>query len=214
VRPAGPDAALRLERLTGTGVRDCRGIGGQHGVRHYRAELTDGRAVFAKISAGAPDGGDGPAAGAAEAGRGAGGDPAGFEAEARGLRWLGEAGAVPVPEVVAWDAAALVISWIPEEAPGQQAAERFGRDLARLHTAGAGAFGAPWAGSIAGLPLGNDAGTSWPEWYGTHRLLPYARRARDAGFFTAEDVRLIETVAARAAGLAGPPEPPARIHGD
>ncbi len=225
MRPAGPDPALRLERLTGTAVRDCRAIGGQHGVRHYRAELTDGRAVFAKISAGAPDGGDGPAAGArdggdgsaagaAEARRGPGGGPAGFEAEARGLRWLGEAGAAPVPEVVAWDAAALVISWIPEEAPGQQAAERFGRDLARLHAAGAETFGAPWAGSIAGLPLSNDAGTSWPEWYGTHRLLPYARRARDAGFLTAEDVRLIETVAARAAGLAGPPEPPARIHGD
>src|SRR5581483_1808216 len=108
VRPAGPDPALRLERLTGTAVRDCRAIGGQHGVRHYRAELTDGRAVFAKISAGAPDGGDGAAA----ARRGPGGGPAGFEAEARGLRWLGEAGAAPVPEVVAWDAAALVISWI------------------------------------------------------------------------------------------------------
>ncbi|HEY7013601.1 MAG TPA: fructosamine kinase family protein [Streptosporangiaceae bacterium] len=203
MRRAGTDAALRLERLTGTGVRDCRGIGGQHGVRHYRAELTDGRAVFAKISGDAADGGDGPA-----------GDPAGFEAEARGLGWLGEAGAVPVPEVVAWDAAALVISWVPEQAPGQQAAERFGQDLARLHTAGAETFGAPWAGSIAGLPLSNDAGTSWPEWYGTHRLLPYARRARDAGFLTAEDVRLIESVAARAASLAGPPEPPARIHGD
>jgi fructosamine-3-kinase len=231
VRRAGPDAAQRLERLTGTGVRDCRGIGGQHGVRHYRAELTDGRAVFAKISVDAPAGGDGAAAGAAGAGRGPdgrdgaaasaagagrgpGGDPAGFEAEARGLRWLGEAGAVPVPEVVAWDAAALVISWVPEQAPGQRAAERFGRDLARLHAAGAEAFGAPWAGSIAGLPLSNEAGTSWPEWYGTHRLLPYARRARDAGFLSAEDVRLIETVAARAPGLAGPPEPPARIHGD
>lgn len=222
MRPAGPDAALRLERLTGTGVRDCRGIGGQHGVRHYRAELTDGRAVFAKIAGDAPGGtGGAPGRGAAahapgdaDAEGAPGGGPAGFEAEARGLRWLGEAGAAPVPEVVAWDAAALVIFWIPEEAPGQQAAERFGRDLARLHAAGAETFGAPWAGSIAGLPLSNDAGTSWPEWYGTHRLLPYARRARDAGFLTAEDVRLIETVAARAAGLAGPPEPPARIHGD
>jgi fructosamine-3-kinase len=187
------DAKLRLERLLGTGVRDCRGIGGQHGVRHVRATLADGRTVFAKLAADAR---------------------AGFEAEARGLRWLGEAGAVPVPEVVGWDEAALVISWVPAEAPARQAAERFGRDLARLHAAGAEAFGAPWPGSIAGLPLGNAAGDSWPEWYGTHRLLPFARRARDAGSLASADVRLIETVAARAPDLAGPAEPPSRIHGD
>ncbi len=193
-----PDARLRLERLLGTDVRECRGIGGQHGVRHCRATLADGRTVFAKL---------------AEDTR------AGIDAEARGLRWLAEAGAVPVPEVLGWDQAALVISWVPAEAPARQgaarqAAERFGRDLARLHAAGAVAFGAPWTGTIAGLPLGNDAGDSWPEWYGTHRLLPYARRARDAGLLTSADVRLIETVAARAPDLAGPAEPPSRIHGD
>ena len=190
------DAKLRLERLLGTGVRDCRGIGGQHGVRHVRATLADGRTVFAKLAENAR-----------------GGD-AGFEPEALGLRWLSEAGAVPMPELVGWDEAALVISWVPAEAPARQAAERFGRDLARLHAAGARAFGAPWPGSIAGLPLGNDAGDSWPEWYGTQRLLPFARRARDAGSLTSPDVRLIETVAARAPDLAGPAEPPSRIHGD
>jgi fructosamine-3-kinase len=146
-------------------------MGGQHGVRHYRAVLAGGQVVFAKI---APD-----AMGGADA-------PGGFAAEARGLRWLGEAGAVPVPGVIGWDEAALVVSWVPEEAASRPAAERFGRDLARMHAAGAGAFGAPWAGSIAGLPLANDAaGDSWPGWYGTHRLLPYARRARDAGFLAA-----------------------------
>ena len=197
-----PDVTLRLERVLGTAVRDCRGIGGQHGVRHCRVTLADGRTAFAKL------------AGAAAGSEAAGFAAAQFAAEARGLRWLGEAGAVPVPEVLGWDEAALVISWVPEEAPARQAAERFGRDLARLHAAGAATFGAPWPGSIAGLPLRNDAGTSWPEWYATQRLLPYARRARDAGSLTSADVRLIEAVAARASGLAGPAEPPSRIHGD
>jgi len=141
----GPDASLRLERLLGAGVRECRGLSGQHGVRHCRATLDDGRVVFAKIA--------GAAAGGA----------AGFEAEARGLRWLGEAGAVPVPEVAGWDEAALVISWLPQEAPSRPAAERFGHDLAQMHAAGAQAYGAPWPGVIAGLPLGNDPGDSWPE---------------------------------------------------
>jgi fructosamine-3-kinase len=188
-------------------VRDCHGLGGQHGVRHVRATLADGRAVFAKLApAGAGNAG-------ADAGAGDTGRP-GFEAEARGLRWLGEAGAVPVPEVAAWDEVTLVISWVPEEAPDATAAEQFGRDLARLHSAGAGAFGAPWPGVIAGLPLPNDAGDSWPEWYAAHRLLPFARRAADARLLDPRDVRLVETVAARAAGLAGPAEPPSRIHGD
>jgi fructosamine-3-kinase len=83
-----------------------------------------------------------------------------------------------------------------------------------MHAAGAEAYGAPWRGFIAGLPLGNDPGGSWPEWYAAERLLPFARRARDAGSLTPADVRLVETVAARAADLAGPAEAPSRIHGD
>jgi fructosamine-3-kinase len=184
-------------------VRDCRDLGGQFGVRHVRATLADGRAVFAKLAGG-------------QAGRRR--EP-GFEAEARGLRWLAEAGAVPVPEVVGWDQNTLVIAWVAEGTPDATAAEQFGRDLARLHAAGADAFGAPWPGVIAGLPLGNDppgpgAASSWPEWYAGQRLLPFARRAADAGSLSADDVRLVETVAARAASLAGPAEPPSRIHGD
>ena len=190
-----PGARLRLEQLLRTPVRECRGLGGAHGVSHVRATLADGRVLFAKL-----------------AGRGAG--EAGFEAEARGLGWLAEAEAVPVPEVAGWDATALAIAWVPEEAPDGRAAEQFGRDLARMHMSGAPAFGAPWRGVIAGLPLGNDTSQSWPEWYAQHRLLPYARRAADDGWLTPADVRLVETVAERAADLAGPAEPPSRIHGD
>jgi fructosamine-3-kinase len=191
------DVPLRLERLLGTGVRECRDLGGQHGVLHCRATLADGRVVFAKI-----------------AGAGGAGSSAGFEAEARGLRWLAEANAAPLPEVAGWDEAVLVISWLPGQAPSRQAAERFGRDLARMHAAGAPAFGAPWPGFIAGLPLRNEAGDSWPEWYSAERLLPYAHRARDAGSLSPADVRLVEAVAARASDLAGPAEAPSRIHGD
>ncbi len=189
------DPGVRLERLLGTQVRDCRVIGGQFGVRHYRATLADGRVVFAKIAGGRA------------------GDP-GFGAEARGLRWLGEADAAPVPDVLGWDDGALIISWLPSQAPDRNAAERFGRDLACLHTAGADAYGAPWPGVIAGLPLDNEAGHSWPEWFAARRLLPFARRARDAGSLNSADVRLVESVADRIGELAGPAEAPARIHGD
>jgi fructosamine-3-kinase len=138
----------------------------------------------------------------------------GFAAEAASLRWLAQAGAVPVPGVLASDEACLVIDWIEIGSPARRAADRFGRELASLHMAGADQFGAPWPGVIAGLPLPNARADSWPEWFAANRLLPYVRIARDAGTFGAADTRLIESAAARSPELAGPAEPPSRIHGD
>ena len=229
---AAGGVAAQLGELLGARLLDCRSLGGQHGAGHYRCVLADGRVAFAKVA--------GPQLSAARAG---------FGAEARGLSWLGEAGAVPVPEVLGWDDGALVISWVQAERADRRAAGRFGRELALLHAAGAAGYGAPWPGTIAGLPLPNEAlpagarpsaaqpagarpnearpagaepggvrpegaGESWPEWYAAQRLLPYLRLAVDAGTFSAADAQLVETVAARAAELAGPAEPPSRIHGD
>jgi fructosamine-3-kinase len=190
--------AQRLARLTGTGVSDLRPIGGQHQFRHHRATLADGRVVFVKVAAG-------------ELG-------AALAAEARGLGWLGGARAVPVPDVLGWDESVLVISWVPAGPADPAGAERFGRELAAMHAAGAEAFGAPWPGFIASLPLPNDAPTGdpggWPGWYASRRLLPFLRRAADGGALQPAQVRDVEAVVARIGELAGPPEPPSRIHGD
>jgi fructosamine-3-kinase len=115
--------------------------------------------------------------------------------QANGLRWLAEAGSVPVPEVISVDADMLVIEMLPPGAPTGAAARELGAGLARLHAAGAPSFGAPWPGSIAGLPLPNDAGTEWAAWYAEHRILPYVRMARDRGGLRAADASLAETVA-------------------
>jgi fructosamine-3-kinase len=188
----------RLERLLGSGVLAAQSIGGGHGVLHYRLTLSGGRSAFAKI----------------QDQNSAGNDVASFAAEAHSLRWLCEAGAAPVPAVLASDAACLVTDWIDAGRPTPAAAATFGRELAGLHAAGAGRFGASWPGVIAGLPLPDDEAGGWPDWYAANRLLPYARIARDAGTLSWADVRLIEAAAARSAELAGPPEPPSRIHGD
>lgn len=206
--------AARLERLAGQPVSEIRAIGGGHGVRHYRARLADGRELFVKAAADI-------ASRSATAGP-TGADPAGrlsavgqaLAAEAMGLRWLGEAGAVPVPELIFRDNGLLALIWLTQGAADRGAAERFGRDLARLHAAGSSRFGAPWTGFIASLPLSNDQADSWPQWYAEHRLAPYARLARDTGTFGPADVALIETVTGRIGELAGPAEPPSRIHGD
>ena len=112
--------------------------GAQHQWAHYQVTLADGRLAFAKAAR-----------------EDLGGV---FEAEARGLRWLADAHAVPLPEVLGWDTATLAVTWLPQQAPDQHAAEQFGRDLAVLHASGAERFGTPWPGFIATLPLGDRSG--------------------------------------------------------
>lgn len=93
------------------------------------------------------------------------------------------------------------------------AAERFGRELALLHGDRPEWFGAPWTGWIASLPLPNtQAEGPWSRWYAEQRLEPYLPGA--AAHLGADGIRLVECVIGRIDDLAGPAEPPSRIHGD
>ncbi|MET8761010.1 fructosamine kinase family protein [Lentzea sp. NPDC004782] len=135
--------------------------------------------------------------------------PQATAAEAAGLRWLRVPGGPPVPFVHSCDDGLLVIDEIPHGTPNLQAAVTFGRRLATLHLAGAPAFGAPPPGgpreaTIGAAPMRNEPAPSWPEWFASQRIEPYASQA-------GIDVR---EVCARIGDLAGPPEPPARLHGD
>ncbi|MEU4642109.1 fructosamine kinase family protein [Micromonospora sp. NPDC023814] len=164
-----------------------------------RLTLDDGHSVFAKTW---PEG----------SGRSL---PEGFfAAEAAGLRWLREAGAVAVPEVVVALPELLALDWVEPGEPTPEAAERFGRELAGLHRAGAPAFGAEWAGFIGALPQDNtpDDGP-WSRWFAERRLVPYLRRSVDGGALTGAEAGLVEEVVDRI-GEFGGDEPPARIHGD
>jgi len=197
-----PPLPERISDLLGVQVTQTRDAGGQHGYRHVTGTLADGRSFFAKVA---------PGAGGAVA--------AAFAAEANGLRWIAAAdGGPPVPEVIGVSPEFLVIELLQpltRERTPAQAARRFGADLARMHAAGAPSFGAPWPGYIASLPLDNTPfNADWGSWYAQRRLLPYLRRARDAGAVSRAEVSLVESVIDRIGELAGPPEPPSRIHGD
>jgi fructosamine-3-kinase len=147
------------------------------------------------------------------------GEPSAIAAEAAGLRWLAEPGVVAVPEVLGTAEGRMVSARVPGGRAGAGAAERFGRDLAALHAAGAAAFGAPPPGGPVHAWIGearmvNETGHDWSSWYAEHRVLPYARQAREQGTFSADDVALVERACARFDEVAGPPEAPARLHGD
>jgi fructosamine-3-kinase len=140
--------------------------------------------------------------------------PGFFAAEAAGLRWLAEAGAAPVPEVVAALDGLLALQWVEAGPPTAAAARRFGRELAALHRAGAPAFGADWPGYIGRLPQDNSAHAGpWGPWFAARRLEPHLRTSADRGALAPADVALVEQVLARIDQYGGG-EPPARIHGD
>jgi fructosamine-3-kinase len=124
------------------------------------------------------------------------------EYEAEGLRWLGEPGHLRVPEILEVTAERLVLERISGDVPLDQ--EAFGRGLALTHAAGADGFG--WRRPIrfGRLSIPNDARPDFPSFYADCRLRPLAGPYAE----------LIERVIARLPALAGPPEPPARVHGD
>jgi len=217
------DLAARIGALLGVDVTVLHAVGTQHGYRHLTARLADGREAFVKVGAepGAqPDTEPGAQPGAEPGAKQA----TAFAAEANGLRWLAAAaladgGAAAVPEVLGVDDSMLVIELLPPGRPSPRAARDFGADLARTHAAGAPRFGAPWTGFIASVPLDNtpldDAGdTDWGTWYAARRIIPFLRLARDNGALSRDDTRLVESVIERIGELAGPPEPPSRVHGD
>ncbi|WP_380163885.1 fructosamine kinase family protein [Jannaschia sp. R86511] len=148
--------------------------------------------------------------------------PGYFAVEAAGLRWLAAADGVDVVQPLRVAEDALVLPRLPEVTPTAQAAEQLGRGLARTHAAGAAQHGTGpdgWQGDgyIGPLVLPLRTGTAWGPWFAEFRLLPYLRSAHDAGVVTeAESAtvsRLLDRLVADP-GLAGDPEPPARLHGD
>ncbi|HEY8584421.1 MAG TPA: fructosamine kinase family protein [Capillimicrobium sp.] len=160
----------------------------------WRVELADGRRLFVKHRPGAP--------------------PEEYAAEAAGLAWLAQAGALRVPSVIGVSARALALAWVE---PGRLSAageEELGRGLAALHAAGAPAFGGERPLRLGAVVLPNDPSDDWPTFYARQRLAPLvaAARARDA--LSAGGAAAVERVGERIADLAGPPEPPARLHGD
>jgi len=138
-----------------------------------------------------------------------------FESEARGLRWLAEAGpdGVGVAEVLGVAEDCLVVRWVEQGRSSPEAASELGRGLAATHAAAPATYGAEQDGFIGKLPLPNRPAPTWAEFYATRRVLPYLKLASDRGAATPEQVAAVEAVVRRLPDLV-PEEGPARIHGD
>lgn len=127
--------------------------------------------------------------------------------EAAGLRWLGEpqtSGGVRVAEVISVSPRRLEIARITPGRPSADAAQRFGRALARTHAAGAPWWGCPPPGWTGELHMGRSktplvdhthAPATWGEFYAEHRIAVFARDLRDAGRIGTADLRMLDELA-------------------
>ena len=187
-----------LAAAAGAGVERAEAVAGGDVNRALRAELDDGRTVFVKHRDGAPAGM--------------------YRAEAEGLRWLAEAEAIRIPEVVALaddaEPRLLALEWIDRGARGAGHDEALGRGLAALHAAGAPCFGLAEDNFIADIPQPNGPLPTWAAFHAERRVLHLGRRAVGAGLLPAGAGEKLERLAARMPELCGPEEPPARLHGD
>jgi fructosamine-3-kinase len=189
------------------GASNVRRVGGGDINEAFHVALADGREAFVKTRADAA--------------------PGEYAAEAEGLKWLAEPGALRTPDVLDVDEHYLALEWIePGRSGGLDAAgaEELGRGLAATHVAGAQCFG--WDAGEGGtaeltpssgfgsLRLSNEQSEDWPSFYAERRLRPLARLARERDALSAAGSDAVERVCERLQELCGPAEPPSRLHGD
>ncbi len=188
--------AQAVAAALGTAVQATRPLSGGDVAQAFRMELETGETVFAKTKAGAA--------------------PEFFDTEARGLRWLRDADALAVPEVLAVgsDTPLLVLEWIDETARRPSSDADFGRALAALHQAGAPSFGREDRRPTGSRGLPNEPADTWAEFYAEGRLLPLARLAADTEALPAATIAGLEAVAGRLRDFGAADEAPARLHGD
>ena len=186
--------ADRAEQILGSAVVSTTPVAGGDVCTSTRLRLSDGSSALIKTRPHAPEGF--------------------FEAEARGLRWLAEPGVAEVAEVLGVTDDCLVLRWIEPTRPTPESAAALGRMLALLHNSGADTFGADSDGFIGSLPLPNKPAATWPEFFAVRRILPYLKLAADRERIDSAGVEAVESVVRRIVDLAGPEEPPARLHGD
>jgi fructosamine-3-kinase len=176
------------------GATNARRVGGGDINEAWRVTLADGRDAFVKTR---PDA-----------------SPGEYATEARGLQWLAEPGALRTPRVLEVADDHLVLEWVGQGSLSVEGAGELGRGLALTHAAGAAAFGDAADGGFGSLRLPNDPTPDWPTFYAERRLHPLARIARECGALSAAGAHAVEALCERLPDLAGPPEPPARLHGD
>jgi fructosamine-3-kinase len=200
-----PALVATLESTLGRPIEHATRVNGGDINDAYRVTFKGAQRVFVKTHARAP--------------------AAMFTAEATGLRWLAEAQALSVPDVLAVGALGeanhdateggfLVLPWLERGRPVARFDEHLGQRLAQLHRYGRTTFGFDSDNYIGRLVQRNHPWPSFSEFYLHERLVPQVELARRQGRVDAAFLGDFERLCSRLDQLLGPEESPARLHGD
>ncbi len=185
------DLALALNER----VADLQPIGGGDISRAYKVTLATGEPLFAKTRANVP----------ADF----------FEAEADGLRAIGETQAMPMPEVRALSASWIALEWIETTTPMPAYWEQLGQHLATLHRDTVGNVHGYARDNYIGLTQQanaemRDAVAFWRD----QRLAPQLDLARRKGLTTPEMDRLGDALLEKLGQILHADTPSSLLHGD
>ena len=136
-----------------------------------------------------------------------------FDAEARGLGLLRDAGGLRIPDVFEVGADHITLEDLGQGTPGADYWQCAARGLAKQHAAVGACFGLGHAGFCGDSPQDNTQGYDGWRFFAERRLLPQMRQARDHGLIERRDVDAIESVCTRLRELV-PDLPPVLLHGD
>ncbi|HUS30999.1 MAG TPA: fructosamine kinase family protein [Kofleriaceae bacterium] len=175
-----------IAKALGSAIKSIDSVSGGDINAAHRVVLEDGRRLFVKSHDSPP--------------------PGMFASEAFGLEWLRD-GPIRVPKVLAQGESWLALEWL--DMRGRPDSIAFGRALAGLHRMGLPTFGIDelQPSYLATLQQDTKPEPDWPTFYVERRLRPLCRRAK-LGLD-----RELDQLRARV-DVFGPPEKPARLHGD
>ncbi len=176
-----------LAASLGTSIVRAEPVAGGDINEAYRVELADHRTVFVKTHRAPP--------------------PGMYAAEAAGLSWLAE-GPLRTPRVLAVGEAFLALEWLELGLRDRGSDERLARGLAVLHGIGAPRHGLDRGNYLATIPQDNTPEPDITTFYVERRLRPLVARLRLPALEPLLDMLRLRPE------LFGPPEPPARLHGD
>lgn len=188
-----PDQRRRIEAVTGAAITAATPMQGGDIASVHRIDLADGTRIVAKSAAHA----------------------VGFEIEGHMLRYLREASALPLPEVLLAEDDLLLMSYIESGDALDAKAEAHAADLlAGLHAIEGPAFGHECDTLIGPLPQPNPWTESWRDFFRDQRLMAMGRTAHDAGRLPADTLNSLETLCGRLDRIIPADSAPSLIHGD
>lgn len=188
-----PELSASLQRALGARVIKTVPLAGGDICQAFLVSLEGRESVFVKTHAGGPAGM--------------------FAAEARGLDWLREVGALRLPQVLAAGDQFLALEYLKPAPRQKDFDEALGRGLASLHRHSAPSWGLDHDNFIGPLPQANSPCPQWAEFYAERRLRPQVEMAIASSRAPGHWSRDFEQLYSVLPGLV-PEEPPSRLHGD